>query len=55
VVFSGGSGLGEPLGDPRVYVLDRRSDKNAIDGLRKTVRIVYKTDTALVAVSREPR
>jgi hypothetical protein len=55
VLFSGGSGLDTPLGTPRVYVLDPRSDKQAIEGLHKAVRIVYKTDTALVAVSRHPR
>jgi hypothetical protein len=54
VLFSAGSGLNSPLGRPRVYVLDRNSDQSAIEGLRGAVRIVYKTDQTLVAVSRQP-
>lgn len=53
ILFSNGSGLDRPLGRPRVYVLDPHTDKQAVRGLRGAVRIVYETEDALVAVSRQ--
>ena len=53
VLFSNGSGLDRPLGRPGVYVLDPGSDRHAIEGLRGTVRIIYKTEHVLVAVTKQ--
>jgi hypothetical protein len=53
VFFDAGSGLDRPLGGPRVYVLDPKSQDDAVAGLRGNVRTVYETERALVAVSRK--
>jgi hypothetical protein len=52
VLFDTGSGVDAPLGNPTVFVLDRIAEKEAVHGLAPDVRIVYKTDEALVAVAR---
>lgn len=52
VLFDAGSGLDRPLGSPRVFVLDPDVESRAVKGLRPGVRTVYKTDHAVVAVTR---
>jgi hypothetical protein len=53
VLFDAGSGIDRPLGSPKVFVLDPDVDSRAVKGLRPDVRTVYKTDHAVVAVSRD--
>lgn len=52
VLFDAGSGLGDPLTRPGVFILDPKRVRHAVDGLRATVRTVYKTDHAVVVVPR---
>ena len=52
VLFDAGSQTGTPLGQPVAYLLDPRSEKDAVTALRPDVRTVYKTDHAVVAVVR---
>ena len=49
VLFDNGSGVDQPLGRPTVFVLDPIAEKQAVRGLGADVRVVYKTDEALVA------
>jgi hypothetical protein len=51
VLFDLGSGLDDPLGAPRVYILDPMRVHHAVEGLRPGVRTVYKTDHTVVAVA----
>jgi hypothetical protein len=53
VLFDAGSGLYRPLGRPGVFILDPTRVRHAVEGLRTTVRTVYKTDHAVVAVLRD--
>jgi hypothetical protein len=53
VLFDLGSGVDRPLTQPGVFVLDPKRLRHAVDGLRPTVRTVYKTDHAMVAVGRD--
>jgi hypothetical protein len=48
-LFSVGSGVDAPVGNPSVYVLDPNTDKHAIAALRPNVRVVYDTDLVFVA------
>jgi hypothetical protein len=48
-LFSAGSGVDVPLGQPTVYVLDPATDEHAIAALRPHVRVVYDTDQVFVA------
>jgi hypothetical protein len=52
VTFDAGSRVDAPLGQPNVFLLDPDLEKDALTGLRPAVRIVYKTDHAVVAVAR---
>jgi hypothetical protein len=52
-LFDAGSGLSRALGAPRVYVLDKEAQQQAVRGLRPDVRTVYETDHLVVAISRE--
>jgi hypothetical protein len=53
VLFDLGSGVDRPLAKPDVFLLDPKRLRNALDGLRPTVRTVYKTDHAMVAIRRD--
>jgi hypothetical protein len=50
-LFDAGSQVDSSLGRPVAYVLDPDVEKDAVNALRPTVRIVYKTDHAVVAVA----
>jgi len=52
VLFDDGSGLDNPLGAPTVFVLDPVAEKEAVLGLSRDVRTVYKTDRAFVGIAR---
>jgi hypothetical protein len=49
VLFSAGSGVDVPLGNPTVYVLDPATDDHAIAALRPHVHVLYDTDHVFVA------
>lgn len=54
-LFDAGSHVDPSLGRPVAYVLDPDVEKDAVKALRPAVRIVYKTDHAVVAVARNGR